>query len=317
MAKKRKKKEQKGLIHKIAGISLGILLWVFSICLILSMFGYNPADESFNVSNSVQISNFMGKFGSYSSDFIVNSFGLAIFIFLIPLVVWGYLLIKHQKILELKVRIFAVFVGIISLAGALHGMLKSSLDSIHLTGKFSHLLPNSLMKLFANWNLKGYESILATILLSLVAVLSFNLAVGITFKQWAIVISKIFSAISICVNSIHKGILYLIHREVAQEYITPKKKEKSRKEPVLSTAKEEEKSKETPNKKATAKVIPFNIKTGGENSYKYPDINLLSRPKEKLGLSVSEKELNERVSLMTVLSKKAYYISNLVLCDFI
>ena len=168
MAKKRKKKEQKGLIHKIAGISLGILLWVFSICLILSMFGYNPADESFNVSNSVQISNFMGKFGSYSSDFIVNSFGLAIFIFLIPLVVWGYLLIKHQKILELKVRIFAVFVGIISLAGALHGMLKSSLDSIHLTGKFSHLLPNSLMKLFANWNLKGYESILATILLSLV-----------------------------------------------------------------------------------------------------------------------------------------------------
>ena len=98
MAKKRKKKEQKGLIHKILGIGAGVLLWTFSICLILSMFGYNPADESFNVSNSIQISNFMGRFGSYSSDFIVNSFGLAIFVFLIPLMVWGYLLIKHQKI---------------------------------------------------------------------------------------------------------------------------------------------------------------------------------------------------------------------------
>lgn len=293
MAKKRKKKEQKGLIHKIAGISLGILLWVFSICLILSMFGYNPADESFNVSNSIQISNFMGKFGSYSSDFIVNSFGFAIFVFLIPLMVWGYLLIKHQKILEFKIRLFAVFVGIISLSGALYGSIKSSLDSIHLTGKFSHLMPNYLMKMFENWNLKGYETILATILLSLIAVLSFNLAVGITFKHWAIVIGKIISTIAIFVNSIHKGIMYLMHREVAQEYVTPKKKEKNRKEPVLSSSKDEDKTKESTNKKASAKVIPFSVKSGGENSYKYPDINLLSRPKEKLGLSVSEKELNE------------------------
>jgi hypothetical protein len=66
MAKKRKKKEKKGLLNKVIGVTLGVLLWVFCISLVLSMFGYNPADESFNVSNSIQISNFMGRFGSYS-----------------------------------------------------------------------------------------------------------------------------------------------------------------------------------------------------------------------------------------------------------
>ena len=112
MAKKTKSKtsnqETHSILKKVISIILGSATIIFAISLILSMIGYTPTDESFNVSNSDKINNFMGRFGSYSSDLIVNSFGLAIFVFLIPLFIWGYLLIKHHKIIELKIRIFAV-----------------------------------------------------------------------------------------------------------------------------------------------------------------------------------------------------------------
>ena len=68
MAKKSRKKESKNETKswgtKILGVLSGTALIAFCICLILAMAGYNPSDESFNVSNSEKISNFMGRFGS-------------------------------------------------------------------------------------------------------------------------------------------------------------------------------------------------------------------------------------------------------------
>ena len=66
MAKKSRKKESKNETKswgtKILGVLSGTALIAFCICLILAMAGYNPSDESFNVSNSEKISNFMGGF---------------------------------------------------------------------------------------------------------------------------------------------------------------------------------------------------------------------------------------------------------------
>ena len=85
MAKKSSKKtsitKKTSPIEKIGYIVSGYMLLLFCVGLILSMIGYTPTDESFNVSNSDKINNFMGRFGSYSSDFIVNSYGFAIFVF--------------------------------------------------------------------------------------------------------------------------------------------------------------------------------------------------------------------------------------------
>ena len=76
MAKKSNKKtlkdNSKSILRKILGIFSGSFILIFSVCLILSMIGYTPTDESFNVSNSDKINNFMGRFGSYSSDFIAT-----------------------------------------------------------------------------------------------------------------------------------------------------------------------------------------------------------------------------------------------------
>ena len=189
MAKKSKKETEKQtktkeIIKKIAGILAGSGLLIFCVCLILGMIGYNPADESFNVSNSKEINNFMGRFGSYSADFIANSFGLAVFIFLIPVAIWGYLLIKHQKILEFKIRLLAVVIGIISLAGVFSQLFAAFLEKVYLLGKFSPILPEKMIELFQDWKMAGYERAVALTLLFIIALMSFNLAVGITFKQW-------------------------------------------------------------------------------------------------------------------------------------
>ena len=188
MAKKSKKREiaveTKNWISKIAGILAGCALIIFASCLLLAIAGYNPEDESFNVSNSDKISNFMGKFGSYSADFIVNSYGMAVLIFLIPLFVWGFLLIKHQKIIEFKIRLLAVLLGIISLAGFLWQIAAVPLEKINMAGKFSHVLPRFLMDVFKGWKMEGYENIVSLVLLGIIALMSFNLAIGITFRNW-------------------------------------------------------------------------------------------------------------------------------------
>lgn len=300
MAKRAKKKTTKKTANstaaKVLSIVTGIGLWLFSVSLVLSMIGYNPADESFNVSNSEKISNFMGRFGSYSADFIVNSFGMAIFIFLVPVMVWGFLLIKHHKILEFKIRLFALFLGIISLSGVFYQTLPSSLEKINLLGKFSHLLPRSLINLFKSWKLENYESIATTSLLTLVALMSFNLATGITLKHWGKVLKAIGMAVVTGVYGTYLFVCRLVNKEEKNTitYKVSKGKEKVRKEPKLSAAENVEKSENKPIKKEPAQVISISSKQKADvNGYQYPDINLLKRPKEKLGLNISEKELNE------------------------
>ena len=316
MAKKSKKKEikleAKNWINKIIGTAAGIGLIAFGLCLILGMAGYNPADESFNVSNSDKISNFMGRFGSYSADFIVNSYGLAIFIFLLPVFVWGVLLIKHQKIIEFKIRLFAVLLGIVTLAGFLWQTASAPLEKISLAGKFSHLLPQYLIRLFKSWKMDGYENIAATVLLGAIAVMSFNLAMGVTFRHWAAATKATWRFIratslglyAFCYRLCHPLSLFEPENKAVKKVA---KNITAKKEPSLSVATLPETDKkakkeitEAPkSEKTSAEVIAFTGKKQADNAgYQYPDINLLKKPKEKLGLSVNEKELNETARVL-------------------
>lgn len=314
MAKKTKKEpktetKSNAILTKSLAVAVGIGLIIFGLSLILSMFGYNPADESFNVSNSDKISNFMGRFGSYSSDFIVNSYGLAIFIFLAPIFTWGYLLIKNQKVLEFKIRFVAVILGIIALSGVFYQLCAEALDKVNLLGKFSHVLPEYLIATFKRWNMQGYEWSTALVLQAIFALMSFNLALGITFRQWGVLIKKMAQITYRIVKSVCFFMARLCkpHQLLSTELPTTHLGE--RKEPSLSTSvaeptsQDETTSFESISKpisqapkaaKPTAKVIamPASEKKA-QDGYQFPDINLLSRPKEKLGLSVNEKELNE------------------------
>ncbi len=310
MAKKSNKKtlkdSSKSMLGKILGIFSGSFILIFSVCLILSMIGYTPTDESFNVSNSDKINNFMGRFGSYSSDFIVNSYGLAVFVFLIPVMIWGFLLIKHHKILEFKIRLFAVVLGIVALSGVLQQTLAIQLEKINLLGKFSHVLPQSLNNIFIGWGAKGYENAITLFILSLISFMSFNLATGVTFKHWynaiktiSILTYKLIKAILLFAKKlIHPSALFEKQDKDTYDSITVA--DNQRKEPILETvATEDKKIKEKTQNKPKAEVVSISkAKIKQDNGYKYPDISLLSRPKDKIGISINEKELNETASAL-------------------
>ncbi len=298
-SKKTKKQNDQGLIKTSILIILGLALITFSISLILSMIGYTPTDESFNVSNSDTINNFMGRFGSYSSDFIVNSYGLSIFVFLIPVIVWGVMLIKHQKVIEFKIRIFATILGTITLSGVFFIAFPHQLEELNLLGKFSHVLPEYLNSLFISWGLKGYETYITATLLVLFSFMSFNLATGINFKHWYNTIKTIILAIYQTLKAIYVFARKLFNPSSLVSQSTTSKEERieptvaPKDEPVKNIDKKQPKS-QSPSSKTN------NKNTKNNNGYIYPDINLLSRPKDKIGTSVNEKELNETARSLEV-----------------
>ena len=293
--KKSKKENNQKIIQKVLLILLGLGLILFSISLVLSMFGYTPTDESFNVSNSDTINNFMGRFGAYSSDFIVNSYGLAILIFLIPVTIWGIMLIKHQKVIELKIRILATILGTITLSGVFFITIASQLETINLLGKFSHVLPEFLNNLFISWGAKGYETYLNITILTIFSLMAFNLATGINFKHWYNTIKTISIATYKTIKIIYSFINRLLHPSSLFEKTELKSVENKEKiEPTINNKEETPKTiekKQTKQTSQTNKTAKSNNKNN--NGYIYPDINLLSRPKDKIGTSVNEKELNE------------------------
>ena len=309
MAKKSNKNTSKSetpsYLKSIVSTLLGGCLIAYGICLVLSMIGYTPTDESFNVSNSDKINNFMGKFGSYASDLIVNSFGIAILIFLIPLLVWGYLLIRNHHIIELKIRMFAVALGVITLSGTLYQTLSLPLEKINLLGKFSHILPDFLTKTFDAWGAKEYSGHLSLFVLALISIMSFNLALGITFKHWYNITSKVCKFIYITIKHLHSFVMKLINpnslyeSNKVTESVNIRTNKEVKKEPTFNNEealliKETPKQEKAPIKKVSENVSSMpKIKIKEPNGYNYPSINLLSRPKGKIGSSVNEKELNE------------------------
>ena len=88
---------------------LGLALIASSILLSISFISYSPNDPSFvyGESNNV-VKNFLGIYGSTISDFLLQSFGLVSFLFLVTLLSWGFTLILNKNLNNLITKIFFV-----------------------------------------------------------------------------------------------------------------------------------------------------------------------------------------------------------------
>ena len=88
---------------------LGLVLIASGILLSISFISYSPNDPSFvyGESNNV-VKNFLGIYGSTISDFLLQSFGLVSFLFLVTLISWGFTLIHNKNLNNLITKIFFV-----------------------------------------------------------------------------------------------------------------------------------------------------------------------------------------------------------------
>ena len=73
---------------------IGVTILTYAIFQFIALLTYHPLDPSFNSSFDNKISNFMGKYGSYSANFLLEYFGYASYILIFSSFIWGILFIK-------------------------------------------------------------------------------------------------------------------------------------------------------------------------------------------------------------------------------
>ena len=281
MVKKNKKKEQ-GKFNIFTKKFCGIVLVLTAITVYVSLISYNSSDPCINQHNNLSPTNLLGLFGANLADIILCCFGISLPIFSIGFLIWGYNLIRYNTIIEFKTRLFALMFGIITLSSALDLVYPKTIGNYPIGGKFAQISAGFLQTKIANLNLPyGFEVLIIT--LFFLSFMALNMVLGLTFKNWY----KLLKFIAIKIYLTIRYIIIFIVKIC--NMLRGKKTVVVRKEPKIKEPKKQEKP-----KAIEAKVSVPTKKTSNNISdgYTYPDINLLSRPKDKGGNEISQKELD-------------------------
>ena len=77
---------------------IGLTLISIALLLVISFLSYSPSDPSFvHGTENIPINNLLGIYGGLVADFLLQSFGLSGFLFLITISIWGLSLIAKKK----------------------------------------------------------------------------------------------------------------------------------------------------------------------------------------------------------------------------
>jgi S-DNA-T family DNA segregation ATPase FtsK/SpoIIIE len=78
---------------------IGVLVLVVALLFVVCLLSYDPSDASFNTLTAKNsAANLAGKIGAHISDFLFQGFGYASWIFVLPLLIFGWRLIRGQEI---------------------------------------------------------------------------------------------------------------------------------------------------------------------------------------------------------------------------
>ncbi len=294
MAKKKKQKEPT-LFKKILRCGSGGLLLVFTLAVLIGVIGYSPADTAFNVAGDTEVKNWLGSFGAGAADFTLTWFGVVLPLFLIAPLVWGYQLLRRREIWHPYLRFFAWCCGILCLS-IFVSLLPQVWGGFEPGGKVGVFFSKQVMTLVRRFYVWAYADVLVAATTLWIALLGFNLAVGITFKDWYRALRWAVVTFMRFVRLIVRGVKKLSVRGEKKEKVRTERprKEKAPREKIEPKLKEET---------VRAEKAESGKKTVNDG-YRCPDINLLTPNKNKGGTHLSEKELdNIARELETVLQE--------------
>ena len=93
---------------------IGLFLISIALLLAISFFSYSPNDPTLiHGTELVDINNLLGIYGGLIADFLLQSFGLAAFLFLITITIWGISLIIKKKIEKIQFKFFYLILYLI------------------------------------------------------------------------------------------------------------------------------------------------------------------------------------------------------------
>lgn len=285
-----KRKKEKSAMAKTGWRTGGLILMLWVISLLVSCLSYNMHDAAYNIASSQPVSNVLGLFGAKSADFILVWFGLALPVFLIAPLVWGYNFIRLRELVHPYWRFIAFVLGTICLAVAI-SLVKPFWGEFKNGGNSGLFLSRQIMSLFNRFYIFAYGQYILAAIFGIMALISFNLACGITLKGWYLTIKKAVSSV-ISMGTLTFGSLgrlsgLLKTSEVKEK--SPRVRKIKEKEPKI---RQEPKLKEEPTVSEKPKEMKVNRAKMVDDGYRYPDINLLTANKDKNNNHVSQKELD-------------------------
>lgn len=290
MAKKKKQKE-KTLLAKSWRRVLGLLLILVSAMLIISSFFYAISPN--------HVGAYLGVWSVQSADFSQSWLGLALPLFLIAPLIWGYNFIRLREFIHPYSRVFAFLFGTLSFS-ILLSLVPLSWGLGNIGGAIGIFFARHLLSLFNNVYVFAYGKYLFAFVLFILTVLSFNYCSGITYKRWFAMAKAIVTLLAKMMSIIGGGLGYILgfgRREDGEEKsgrIVKVREPKERKEPKI---KEEPKFGEEPKFDKDAVKAGVNAKTPvakkktADDGYMKPSVEILSMVKDKTIGQINEKEL--------------------------
>ena len=291
MAKKTNKKiSEKGYPWKQK--ILGLALIVFGLAFYASLFSYRQDDFSINNVKDDVVHNWLGYVGASMADISAGT-GLALPLFMLVLFVWGYKLLRYGTLLFFKWRLLAFVFGVLAAMPLLSLIFKQpdrfKLGEYPVVGNVGKTLLEPLNTLLNQTRLEANKEIILLTILFVVVWVAFNLVMGLTFKSWYNLIKSFVTGMFKAMKGFYatlRGIKGLFKKQKSSKM--SKKLARIKIEPKL------DRSDDAPVKaKAETHQVVRKTKTiGNSKEYVFPSINLLSRPKDKGGQEISQKELD-------------------------
>ncbi len=229
----------------------GIIITILGVLLFLALISYSPEDPNFIFPENLEIKNYLGFQGSYTSDLFLQSVGLIAFLIPITFTLSGINIFRKKEIFLFLENLF--FIIIYSVIGSLFfGYFYADSFDLYINGN-GGFIGEYLNSTFLNSFISSNEIISYYILIIFILIL-FLISINFNVKGFFIIIGKLFK---ILFTKEEKN--YTNKNEIIKEYI-PQDEIKNLIQEDLPFIKAE------------------NTLSKDRNSYKLPSLELLKTP---------------------------------------
>lgn len=296
-----KKKKKITLFDKISRRIYGLLMIAAAWLVLAAVCFYSPADSSFNLATD-DIRNFFGYPGASAAAVILTFSGLALPVFVLPVMVWGYRFCKMEEIRLFWLHFVVWLLGIVA-AMMCFDFIRAAAP---LGGVIGRMLNLRLAEVLPEFPFR--EEIIAVSAL-VIMLAAFSYTIDVTAAQWYHGLKKTAIFIWRGIRLIGK-LAAMLPIRLKKMLTAPAastaagKVKKERREPKVKDNAEEPMpvaaalTGKAPVEKAAAvkpqavKAVKKNIKN--DDGYLYPDVTLLTAPKVKsAGTAMNEKDLQK------------------------
>ena len=284
-----KRKKEKSFLAKLGKHLFGLTLILWVLSLIISCMFFNSSDAGYNLASSSPAQNLLGLYGSQNADLILTWFGIALPVFLIAPLIWGYGFLRLREFIHPWWRLFAFGLGTISLATML-ALLTSCCSSFRIGGNIGLFFSRNFLTLIKELYVFDYAHYILAFVFFLISFVSFNLACGINFGSWMQLGKRIISAFIFAAHKLATFALWFSNLFNKKTNEAPRiKAPKTKKEPKL-------RKEPTIEEKSVENIKISKPRKAADDGYQYPSIDLLSTAKDKAANTINQKELDKTAS---------------------